>query len=284
MALSVSVIIPTFNRWPTVCRAIDSVLSQSHAPDEIIVVDDGSSDHTASKLKTQYEDQVTVLEQNNRGVSAARNAGIAHSSTDWISLLDSDDEWFAEKLAMQIALVREKHDCVLCHTDEIWIRNGIRVNPMLKHQKHGGDVFEKSLSMCVISPSSALLKKSLINQLGGFDESLPACEDYDLWLRLCANHEVHYIRQPLLIKYGGHEDQLSKKYWGMDRFRIRALSNLIDSQSLPVEKRRQALMILSKKTEILLNGAIKHGNDPLVKECQSMISQHGLHTTETRPC
>ena len=284
MALTVAVVIPTFNRWPTVCRAIDSVLSQSRVPDEIIVVDDGSNDHTACKLKARYDGQITVLEQTNRGVSAARNIGIAQSSADWVALLDSDDEWLSKKLAMQIALVRENHNCVLCHTDEIWIRNGVRVNPMLKHKKYGGDVFQHSLSMCVISPSSALIRKSLIEQLGGFDESLPACEDYDLWLRVCANHEVHYVNQPLLIKYGGHEDQLSRKYWGMDRFRIQALRKLLDQQSLQANKRRQAHEMLGKKTQILLNGAVKHGNDSLVKECQTMISQYGLLTTETRPC
>ncbi len=276
MNISISTIIPTYNRWPVIRRAVDSVLSQLVQADEIIVVDDGSTDNTTSKLQQHYSDRINVIQQPNQGVSAARNHGIEHANGNWIALLDSDDVWHPDKLQKQKQTIASNDSCVLCHTDEIWIRNGVRVNQMKKHQKSGGDIFKNSLPLCVISPSSALIKRELLNETGLFDTTLPACEDYDLWLRVCAKYKTHYLREPLLTKYGGHEDQLSKKYWGMDRFRIRSLQKLLLNTQLTDEQRQAALNTLEEKTVILLKGAIKHNNQDLSEECYSILKQNRL--------
>ena len=284
MNTSISAIIPTYNRWPVVTRAIDSILAQTVQVDEIIVIDDGSTDNTASHLHHRYGDQIIIIKQTNHGVSAARNRGIEASTGHWIALLDSDDEWLKEKIELQLKVIGNNDDCVLCHTDEVWIRNGIRVNQMNKHEKSGGDIFEKCLPLCVISPSSSMIKREIFNNTGLFDTDLPACEDYDLWLRICATHKTHYLQDRLIIKYGGHEDQLSKKYWGMDRFRIKALQKLLAQSNLDPRQRAATLNMLERKTGILLKGALKHQNRELTDECYSIFNQHELSIPEALQC
>jgi GT2 family glycosyltransferase len=173
--------------------------------------------------------------------------------------LDSDDEWLPRKLARQVEALRSKPDLMLCHTNEIWIRRGRRVNPMKKHEKFGGRIFRECLPLCIISPSSALLHRSLLEEVGLFDETLPVCEDYDLWLRVSARYPVLYLDEPLIVKYGGHEDQLSRSIWGMDRFRIRALEKVISSEVLSAEDRLAAIRTLLEKIEIFAAGARKRG-------------------------
>jgi len=254
----ISVVIPTYNRAHLLGRALDSVLSQTLPPLEIIVVDDGSSDGTEALLKHSYP-QVDYLCQEHQGVSRARNHGVAESRGEWIAFLDSDDQWLPGKLEKQTeALDRQPH-FQLCHTEEIWIRRGRRVNPMRKHAKSGGWIFEKCLPLCVISPSSVLIDRTLFESAGGFDEDLPACEDYDLWLRVCARNPVLFLDDALIRKYGGHHDQLSRQHWGMDRFRVRALEKLLAS-GIPTEVQYQAaLQTLLQKCEILVQGAHKRG-------------------------
>ena len=188
--------------------------------------------------------------------------------------LDSDDEWLPTKLEKQTQAVAQAEDAVLVHTDEIWIRNGIRVNAGKKHQKRGGFIYEHCLPLCCISPSAALINKKALLQLGGFDESLPACEDYDLWLRLCARYPVIYIDEPMLNKYGGHDDQLSTKYWGMDRFRLTALEKILASTSLSPVYRELTLATLLQKAEIMLNGAVKHNNHSMISHCNRIIESY----------
>jgi glycosyltransferase involved in cell wall biosynthesis len=254
---SVSVIIPTYNRSDAVSRALSSVASQSRPPDEILVVDDGSTDGTPEHIPELFPEAI-YLRQENRGASAARNRGIREARGDYVAFLDSDDEWLPRKLEHQLeALEKDEHP--LCHTNEIWIRNGRRVNQMKKHQKYGGRIFEKCLPLCIISASSAVLHRNLFDRVGLFDESLPVCEDYDLWLRICALYPVLYLDEPLIVKYGGHEDQLSRRYWGMDRFRIQALEKLIASDVLTAEDRAAAIRALIEKTKIYLTGAHKRG-------------------------
>ncbi len=282
----ISVIIPTHNRGSLTCRALDSVLSQSRAADQIIVVDDGSSDDTAEILQHRYGDRIELITQTNQGVSAARNNGIKAARGDWVALLDSDDEWLPGKLAAQQSLLSDHPGSVLCHTEEIWIRNGTRVNPMNKHRKYGGDIFEHCLKMCVMSPSSVLLQTKLARALGGFNPALPACEDYDLWLRICAQYPVLFVEQPQLKKYGGHADQLSRKHWGMDRFRVRALRSLLSTVCLTEKQYSATVEMLLLKTNLLMKGAIKHGNTELINECESILQQTTNISRSTRflPC
>ncbi len=260
MQTTVSVIIPSFNRRHTLARAIESVLAQQHAPHEIIVVDDGSTDDTAQWLRSQYS-QLNIISQTNKGVSAARNTGIKNATGEWIALLDSDDCWFPQKLSVQLQLLQQQPDVRLCHSEEHWIRAGKRVNPMNKHQKTGGWIFQQCLPLCAISPSASLIKSSVFEELGGFDETLPACEDYDYWLRLCSSEPVAYCEDALIQKYGGHDDQLSQKHWGMDRFRLEALAKLLRSHFHTAFLRdvdyQAAVQTFNSKFSIYCEGAIK---------------------------
>jgi len=260
---SISVVIPTYNRRDLLPRAIDSVLAQTSPPDEIIVVDDGSDDGTMGIVHRAYP-QVRVVDQKNAGVSAARNLGITSATGEWIALLDSDDAWLPQKLERQLQALSQHPGFRMVHCDEIWFRDGVRVNPMAKHKKQGGRIFRQCLPICCISPSSVLIHRSLFDEVGRFDTGLPACEDYDLWLRICAREPVLYVNEPLLKKYGGHDDQLSRKYWGMDRYRVRALEKILASNTLSDGDRRAAQDTLVEKATIIANGAEKRGRNDLV--------------------
>jgi len=253
----VSVVIPTYNRAALLDRALASVGKQTLQPLEVIVVDDGSSDDT-EEVVARSETKPSYLHQRNRGVSAARNRGTAVARGAWIAFLDSDDAWMPDKLEAQMAAVAETASVSVCHTDEIWIRNGRRVNPGRRHRKHGGWIFRHCLPLCVISPSSVLLHRRVFDTVGGFDESLPACEDYDLWLRVCSRYEVLFVPRALTVKYGGHEDQLSRAP-ALDRFRIRALDKLLRSGELAGADRRAACETLLDKIEIYLAGVRRRG-------------------------
>jgi len=267
----ISVIVPTYNRAQQLPRALDSILCQSCSPKEIIVVDDGSTDETSALMTSEYP-EIVFIQQQNTGVSSARNVGIKRASGDWIAFLDSDDEWLPEKLEIQMKALYENPGEKICHTNEIWIRNGKRVNPKKKHEKFGGWIFQKCLPLCCISPSSVIIHKSIFKEIGLFDYSLPVCEDYDLWLRITARNPVLYIEEPFLIKYGGHEDQLSKKYWGMDRFRIKSLEKIISSRVLSDLDENAAKKMLMKKIYIFIQGAQKRGNIKEVKKFKEQYS------------
>ena len=256
MDFQVSVIIPTYNRAAVLGRAIDSVLAQTLPVSEIIVVDDGSGDDTQALLRRAYP-QCRVICQPNLGISAARNRGIAAARNEWLAFLDSDDEWLPGKLEAQWAALQASPECRLCHAEEIWIRNGKRVNAMNKHAKTGGSIYQRCLPLCVISPSAAIIHRDVFRDYGGFDESLPACEDYDLWLRICARESVAFVPTPQIQKYGGHDDQLSRRYWGMDRFRIVALEKILEEGCLSPEDEKATLKTIIEKSSILSSGARK---------------------------
>ncbi len=268
--LTISVIIPTYNRVHTLPRALDSVLAQTQPADEIIVIDDGSIDNTVELVQHRYS-SVKLMQQSNRGVSAARNSGIMASSGDWVALLDSDDEWLPHKLEKQLALLSQQPQHKIIHSDEIWIRNGVRVNQMKKHRKKGGWIFNECLPLCVISPSAAIIRRTIFDEIGLFDETLPACEDYDLWLRITSRYPVLYFDEPLIRKYGGHDDQLSRKHWGMDRFRIQALVKTVAQGALNDEDYRAALDIMLAKIRVVLGGAHKRGNFELIEEYERLL-------------
>jgi len=253
----VTVIIPTYNRGWVVQEAIDSVLDQDFRDYELIVVDDGSNDNTREILGA-YGKAITVLQQSNRGVSAARNRGIAEATGRFIAFLDSDDLWLPRKLTTQVKFFEENAAAVINQTQEIWIRNGLRVNPKKRHHKFSGMIFERSLALCLVSPSAVMIKKSLFDAVGAFDENLPACEDYDLWLRISCRYPVHLIDFPFIIKRGGHDDQLSKAA-GLDKYRIQSLMKIIDSDLLTPQQYKAAVITLREKSEVYAAGCRKRG-------------------------
>lgn len=254
----VSVIIPTYNRAHILREAIGSVLSQSYNDLELIVVDDGSTDET-KVIVSSYVPKLAYIYQERQGVSAARNRGIECAQGDYISFLDSDDLWLKDKLYLQMKFMENHTEALICYTEEVWIRKGVRVNPMKKHRKYSGMIFEHCLPLCIISPSSVLIARRLLENVGVFDEELEACEDYDLWLRISAQYPVYLIDTPLIVKRGGHSDQLSKRVERQDRFRIRALAKLLDENYLSSYQRELAWEELNKKCDIYGKGCIKRG-------------------------
>jgi len=253
----VSVILPTYNRAWTLKAAVDSVLDQDYPHIELIVIDDGSTDSTQDLLAT-YGDRIRVLTQANRGVSAARNAGIRKSRGSLIALLDSDDTWDKRKISCQVDFFKTHPEAMICQTEEIWIRNGKRVNPKKYHQKPSGMIFEASLHLCLVSPSAVMMRKDLFDRIGYFNEDFTVCEDYDLWLRVGAVLPVFLIDKPYTIKRGGHPDQLSG-FHSQDKFRIRSLSALIESGTLTRDQAAAAVKVLKDKCRVYGNGCLKRG-------------------------
>ncbi len=248
----VSVIIPTYNRRQFLKEAIDSVLNQTFKDVELIVVDDGSTDGT-EELVSAYGKKIRYIWQMNKGPAAARNKGTEIASGEYIAFLDSDDLWLPRKLEKQIDFFNLNPEAKICYTDEIWIKNGIRVNPKKKHAKYSGWIYPYCLPLCIISPSSVLIKRELWNTIEGFDENFFVCEDYELWLRIGAQYPIFFLPDKLIIKRGGHPDQLSKR-WGMDIWRIKALIKVLKNISLKPEWLSLTLEELRKKTLILLSG------------------------------
>lgn len=255
--MKISVIIPTYNRRHTLGRAIQSVMDQSLLPAEIFVVDDGSTDGTSEWIQKSYP-SIQLIIQPKQGVSAARNTGINAAEYDWTAFLDSDDEWLPNKLEKQVEALQRNPDIKFCHSEENWIRNGVRVNQKKGHQKYGGYIFEQCLDKCRISPSTLLIHKSIFESVGYFDESFQVCEDYDLWLRITAKYLVLYLKESLVKKYGGHEDQLSNVKEGIEFHHIRVLEKLIESYFS--EKQKQSMVnMLIHKLNIYAKGAAKRG-------------------------
>jgi glycosyltransferase involved in cell wall biosynthesis len=254
--LNVSVVIPCFNRKKTLSRSIDSVINQTYKPSEIIIVDDGSTDGTRDFILNSYPN-IKYFFQPKKGVSSARNKGIRESSSDWVAFLDSDDEWLPQKLEKQINQLGKHSEIFISHTNEIWIRNGVRVNQMKKHQKYGGYIFDKCLDICRISPSSVLIHKRVLKDVGVFDEALQVCEDYDLWLRITSKYSVLFERELLIVKYGGHKDQLSKVKEGIEQFRIQSLEKILALNHLTEDQFIMTKNMLVRKLSIYAKGLEK---------------------------
>ncbi len=272
----ITVIIPSHNRCALLMRALESIMKQTYPPDQMIVIDDGSTDDTVDQVNKHFPD-VELIKQSNHGVSHARNQGIRRASGEWLAFLDSDDEWLPDKLQIQMTALEQQPEFKVCHTEEIWVRNGVRVNPMKKHKKTGGWIFQQCLPLCAMSPSSVLIHRSVFAELGNFDEDLPACEDYDLWLRITARFPVIFIETPQIVKYGGHEDQLSQKYWGMDRFRIEALLKILRQNILKEADKRAATEMLLKKCRIFKQGALKRDKTEQADYYQNIIDRYSCN-------
>ena len=263
--MQISVIIPVYNRQDFIARAIESVLNQTHKVDEIIIVDDGSCDNTFKVLES-FGDKVRVIRQQNSGVSSARNKGIENASFSWIAFLDSDDEWGRDKIREQVKFHTDNPEILLSHTEEIWIRNGKKINQKSHHKKFSGFCFEENLDFCHIAPSSLIIRRVLFEKIGYFDESLVVCEDYDLWLRILRYYPIGLIERRLVTKYAGHENQLSFSYSAMDRFRITALLKHDDLEVVQQE--------IFKKCTILINGAKKRNNRAIQEQYEKIMMRY----------
>jgi len=256
----ISIILPTYNRAHFIGAALRSVFAQTHAHWELVIIDDGSTDDTLDVLARHEDPRIVLIRQENQGVSAARNAGIARCSGEVVALLDSDDEWLPGKLATQLAYML-RHGYEVCQTDEIWIRGGRRVNQKAKYAKPEGWFFKDSLEMCLISPSCTMFTRAAWEVIGPFDVHMPSCEDYDMWLRACLHYPVGLVREQLTIKHGGRPDQLSNCVPCADLHRIRALVKILQSGKLDEDQAEDALSALQRKVEIYMQGCGKRGKD-----------------------
>jgi glycosyltransferase involved in cell wall biosynthesis len=268
----ISVIIPTYNRDKVILRAIESVLKQTYLNFEIIIIDDGSTDKTELLLNNLVsKNQIQYYKTENLGVSHARNLGVSKSSGDWIAFLDSDDEWLPHKLQTQIEYLETNPHLQIVYGQEIWMRNGLRVNQKKIHQKYGGWIFDKCIQQCFIAPSSTMLTKNLFIEMGQFDLDFLVCEDYDLWLKISSKFEIGFIEKPIIIKYGGDEDQLSTQFKAMDYWRIKALVNILKTRSLPQDDRQKVIKFIIEKSQHLLLGFQKHGHISKADEMEQLL-------------
>ena len=256
--ITVSVIIPTYNRARFLKQALYSVLAQKRIDMEVIVVDDGSTDDT-SAVVASCGTPVTYLYQTNAGVSAARNTGIRAAAGEWLAFLDSDDFWLPRKLEAQLRFFHRYPELKICQTEEVWMRNGQRLNPKKHHRKPSGHCFPALLERCLISPSAVMIHRGVLDEVGPFDEDLPACEDYDLWLRIGCRHPIGLIDRALIVKQGGHPDHLSSCVPSLDRYRISALTKLLCSGVLAYDQQELAFDALSRKCRIYGEGCRKRG-------------------------
>jgi len=252
--MKISVIIPTYNRENLIEKTIQSVLNQTIKADEIIIIDDGSTDST-KKILEKYDQNIRYIYQKNNGVSSARNLGINKASNEWLCFLDSDDIWHEEKLAKQIAFHTKYTHILWSHTDELWKFNS-KIIKQKKHQlKPSGFCFEQNIANTLIGASTLMIHKKVIDDVGAFDERLIACEDYDLWLRILFKYELGLINEKLITKIAGHENQLSFSTKLMDRYRIIALQKHTNTPY-----KESVLKQIINKCDILIQGAIKHNN------------------------
>jgi glycosyltransferase involved in cell wall biosynthesis len=267
----VSIIIPTYNREAFIRQAILSIITQSYRDFELIVIDDGSTDTTSAIIKSINDSRIVLLNTKHSGVSHARNRGIEKARGTWIAFLDSDDYWLPKKLATQIDFHLKNEDILISQTDEIWIRGGKRVNKMKKHTKVGGMIYEESLPLCLITPSSVMIHKNIFADVGIFDETLPACEDYDLWLRITHKYPVGLIDKELIVKHGGHKDQLSRSIPTLDKYRIYAMKKMLGSGTLTERQRSATIKEIENKARIYAHGCLKNGKEKEGEEYFALI-------------
>ena len=249
---TITAVIPIHNREDMLAEAIESVRSQSRPPDEIIDVDDGSTDGSA--VTAASFEEVRLMQQEHRGVAAARNLGIRCAAGGLVAFLDSDDLWHRDKLLLQERFLEKNPGIPLCHTGELWIRKGRRVNPPARYEKRGGRVLTECLDVCFIAASTVMARTSLFDEIGLFDETFAACEDYDMWLRAACRHQVGYIEEALATRREGHAGQLSHTVPHLDSLRIKAIIKLLESGCVSGSEIESVLSALAVKTEIVVKG------------------------------
>ena len=264
----VDIIIASYNRKAFLKRAVRSVYEQTYKDWNLIIVDDGSTDETFLEDYGSQTKFFRLLE--NKGVSFARNYGIQKSSAEWLAFLDSDDEWKPSKLEKQMQLLQEHSSAKWLHCNELWIKNQKILHQKKKHKKTGARIFDLCVSLCCVSPSAVVIKRELFEELGVFREDFPVCEDYELWLRLSASYPILFLEEALIVKHGGHLDQLSFKFKAMDYWRVKALLPFLNDQRLSKEEKQKVRESLLKRTKILLKGYKKHKNFKNQDEIQNI--------------
>jgi len=226
MNLTVSVVIPAYNSGGYLARTLDSVIAQSRPADEIIVIDDGSTDETG-EVAAKYGDQIKYIYQENAGAAAARNTGIENASGEWIAFLDGDDEWLEDYL-------KEQTDLLKCNSDLVWCAgNFYNCDCVNNHSKRlqdpgkgkellaGGDFFDDYFQAYINAAAgwtgSMIIKRSVLKEAGMFTKGQPMANDIDMWWRVAYRYpKIGYNPKPLVIYHSHIENSISKKHKSPD--------------------------------------------------------------------
>ena len=260
---AVAVVIPVRDRAAMVVEAVASVAAQTARDFALVVVDDGSTDDSATAAEAALAGMPAgshVLRRPAAGVAAARNAGAAAIDSAWIAFLDSDDLWAPTKLAVQMGWLGERPTYRIAQTGERWLDHGRHRNPRAWHRKEER-LFPRCLERCLVSPSAVVIRRDLYEALGGFDPAFAVCEDYELWLRIALREPVGLVDEALVVKRGGHSDQLSRSTWGLDRYRVAALVKLLAMAPLSAAERAAVVAIVRAKCDVLAAGAARRGRE-----------------------
>ena len=239
-----SVIIPTWNRRDLVARAIDSVLAQSRPVEEIIVVDDGSSDGTGEFLAQRYGERIVLLAQANAGVSAARNRGLAVARGGYLGLLDSDDVWLPEKTARQVGFLEANPGIglVLCDVFRVDVHGEtIDVFERRVQIPEDGPALQWVLRDPALAPLSAMMRREVYEDVGGFDETLRTAEDLDFHLRVAARWSIGVVAEPLARALRGHDGLSALASTEDDYIAVMERAAERAQGAVPEDARRQAL-------------------------------------------
>ena len=228
--MTISVVVPVYNRGPKIKPTLDAVLAQTLAPLEIIVVDDGSSDDSADWIETYYSDKVQVIRQRNGGVARARNRGLREARGEFIAFLDHDDVWHPTKLERQLEALQTAPQAALCwclwreiESDGRERAAGQSLWEQPFWRGRSGDVFDEFVPKnVIISASVPLIRARALREIGGFDAKTQPCDDWDCWLRLARRHRFVFLNETLL-DYSWHESNQSRDEVAMWRASQRAL-------------------------------------------------------------
>jgi glycosyltransferase involved in cell wall biosynthesis len=268
----VSAIIPTYNRHPLLLEALTSIKEQSYPTIECIVVDDGSTDATPEI--SDFQDVRYIRIEHTGLPGQVRNRGAQEASGSILAFLDSDDLWMPDKIEKQVRFLSDHPEIPICHTREIWKRGERIISQAGQRHKRSGNIFKDCLKKCIVGPSTTVLTKSLFTDIGMFNPTLEIAEDYELWLRISARYQFGYIDEPLVIKRGGHTDQLSAKYGQIEIFRIKALSENIDQKVFNPAQLDLARMELERKCRIYAGGCIKRGKPSEAARYLALAEHH----------
>lgn len=252
----ISVIMPAYNAAELILQSVESFLLQSYPAKELIIINDGSTDKLLSVLSPilkENKDTIKYLEQENKGVSAARNLGVSAAQGEWVAFLDADDIWFEGKLISQWNSLNGN---LWSHTDSYYFGVGYENRPKRSElsEMHSGQVFENLIMENFITTSSVLINKQMLIAAGAFDEKLEALEDWMLWLIIASNNEITYVDKPLL-DYRVHPASTSRKARKMLPLHLKVIDEAIslyrkrssDKKAKVIEKRSKikAYTILS---------------------------------------
>jgi len=219
----ISVIIPVYNNESTIQETIESVLTQSFSDLELIVINDGSQDSTLKIVSSILDPRLKVFSYPNAGLAATRNRGISHASGEYISFIDADDLWTPDKLEAQFKALQANPQAAVAYSWTDWIDESGQFLRPGGHISVKGDVFATLLVRDFVeSGSNPLIRAEALAEVGGFDESLPAVEDWDMWLRLAARYEFVCVPSPQIL-YRVSSSSMSSNVWKMEAGSLRVI-------------------------------------------------------------